>query len=135
MPTAKTHRRLGATFGVGIAILVSVLTQKGMISGALFRGGQLDIFFFLMAGACGLLGGLLPDIIEPSFHGPRHRGFFHSILLLFGLGILAFLFLYGGVLASPEQFYWRIGVFFVLIGYISHLLVDLLTDQGLPLIF
>ena len=76
----------------------------------------------------GILGGMLPDILEPATH-PNHRQFFHGLLLI------AVVFygrekLYQLLELTPQQR----GLFdSLLAGYSSHLYLDGLTPKGLPL--
>lgn len=83
------------------------------------------------------LGSLLPDIDHPkSFLGTKiplipsiiyksfgHRSITHSLLALITLGIATVSYIH-------VQPYLLLGNF---IGYISHLLGDMLTAQGIPL--
>ena len=129
MPIAKTHRTAGMIVGAGAALGVAYLANNGMMPVALFKGGRIDLIpYILLAGFCGLVGGLLPDMIEPSYtRGPRHHGIFHSFLFFGGLIAVAVLVVYGKILPSPEQFYLRNIIFFVVTGYISHLVLDRLS--------
>ncbi len=86
--------------------------------------------------AAALVGGLLPDIDTPrSWIGSRlkiisiplgkiigHRGFSHSAL---ATGLMIFLMAYGAGANVPI-------VGGLAIGYLSHLLGDYLTPQGIP---
>ena len=73
-----------------------------------------------------LIGGFLPDIIEPPLHY-THRQYFHSVTFAEYLGIsLIPLFVLG------IFFNWVFFLFFIVIGYLLHLLLDSLTPMGLP---
>ncbi|MFP4006311.1 MAG: metal-dependent hydrolase [Candidatus Hadarchaeia archaeon] len=74
-----------------------------------------------------LFGGTLPDILDPPFSS-RHRFLAHSKLLLciFLVMWIASLFV---LLTDPNSWIWTI--YFFLLGYISHLLLDSLTPAGL----
>ena len=80
----------------------------------------------------GLVGGLLPDILEPPVHW-THRGFFHSLELL---GFLVFFLLIGWA-SSISRIHDPIAlfIFLTMISYCSHLLADSTTRMGLPSIF
>jgi len=109
----------------------------------------------ILAGV--LLGALLPDIDEPrSFIGRRlwvlsriirlfdiflrqggksflgHRGAFHSLL-----PIVLFGGLYFGIDQASITYSDEIQLFIqgIIIGYLSHLLLDLLTNRGIPLLY
>jgi len=85
---------------------------------------ELDFLeLILWVVSCGLVGSLsarLPDILEPATN-PNHRKFFHSILLLLTSGT--------GTLTLTNSL---IKAFCA--GYVSHLIADLTTPKGLPLI-
>jgi len=105
----------------------------------------------------GIVGGRLPDIVEPAT-SPRHRSTAHSWLVLF---IVAAVSLeaarrqcreqarsceqrLSSLWLSPEQrvlfallsVLWRISSGFctgVQVGYVSHLVLDGCTPSGLPI--
>ncbi len=101
-------------------------------------------------GAC-LMGGLTPDLDEPAagFWGRLpagsiisrivkpflggHRMISHSLLGLLVIGYLVNLLLdkIGAVLLVDMQIVW----WAFMIGYVSHLFMDLLTKEGVPLLF
>jgi len=96
----------------------------------LFLGGE-PLIVLGMA----ILGGFLPDIDEPSstlgrkfkIIGwlSRHRGFFHSLVAAVMFTILAeYLFRALGIFRSPYPAH-------LLIGYLSHLLLDAATHDGI----
>lgn len=129
MSVARTHRAVGAVFGVCVALAIAYLVNTGMAPAEIVRGGQIDLFYLLLAGFCGLIGGLLPDILEPSYtRGPSHRSILHGFPFLGGLIVVAVLMIYGKILPSPEQFYLRNIIFFIIVGYISHLVLDRLSS-------
>ena len=74
----------------------------------------------------GIIGSILPDMIEPPDHY-THRGFFHSVSMMrFLLVALIVSFL----IAFYETWVWS--VFYVIVGYVMHLLADGTTPMGLP---
>lgn len=80
-----------------------------------------------------MLGSLLPDIDSTkSFLGSklliigfifRHRGIFHSLIAILGLGALAYYFLSAEIALA------------FLAGYAIHLLLDMLTHEGITPFF
>jgi len=99
----------------------------GIISLKLFQISSPIIFFLAL-----ILGALFPDIdSKTSILGRKvkflnfflkHRGFFHSIILL----ILLLLIMY------PISKYFAIGF---ALGFISHLILDMLTKEGIYFLF
>jgi inner membrane protein len=98
-------------------------------------------WWHIIAG--GLLTCLLPDIDHPrSFLGQRlkwlslpiarvfgHRGFTHSLLAI-AAGILLFTFKFASDMLIPlDAFHGMI------IGYLSHIVADMLTPAGVPLLW
>lgn len=70
---------------------------------------------------------ILPDVLEPATDY-KHRNFFHSkrvlkFLLKYALGITFIFALF---------FHWGFYIFFGIIGYVLHLLLDSTTPMGLP---
>lgn len=94
-----------------------------------------------------IFGSLLPDIDHPTSKMGRrvpivsrtvntifgHRGFTHSLLafLLLGYG----LFLLSGFIPASVSGYYLPLAFGVIVGYGSHLLLDMLTVSGIPLFY
>lgn len=97
--------------------------------------------------AAAVVGGLLPDVDEPrSWIGRRlpilayplnrifgHRGFTHSLaaLALLAIGLKALT----GTAGNLADLAWLHVCLPLLIGYASHLLGDLLTPSGVPLLW
>ncbi len=112
---------------------------------------HLTIATVIVAFSANMIGGLTPDIDQPtadlwhklpagSFFGKLlspllggHRFISHSIfgIVLFGLGAKYLLSLASSVLLVDMQVVW--GAF--MIGYISHLVMDTLTKEGVPWLF
>lgn len=88
---------------------------------------SMEVKIFLIMILSSLFGGTLPDILDPPFSS-RHRFLAHSKLLLciFLVMWIASLFV---LLTDPNSWIWTI--YFFLLGYISHLLLDSLTPAGL----
>ncbi|TCV99710.1 metal-dependent hydrolase [Biostraticola tofi] len=119
------------------ALASTILAKKLELSPAL-AGGD---WWHILAG--GLLTCLLPDIDHPkSFLGQRlrwlsapiarifgHRGFTHSLLAMMG-GILLFtLQLTPAMIIPLDAFHGMI------VGYLSHIIADMLTPAGVPLLW
>ncbi len=81
--------------------------------------------YFPYAGVL-LIGSVLPDIIEPAKHY-THRNYFHSkrFLKILYYSLIPTLLL--GVFIHGILY-----LFFLVIGYISHLWLDSTTKMGLP---
>ena len=119
------------------SVATLVLAQKLEITPALADG---DWFHMIPAV---LLGSLLPDLDHPGSILGRlfriislplsklcgHRGFTHSLLAFCGLAIL------WEIQVSPR---WDISadIFHaLLLGYLSHLIADMLTPAGVPFLW
>lgn len=72
------------------------------------------------------IGALAPDWFDPP-KSYTHRKFFHSKKLLLWISVAVIITLLISMLA-----HWMIFVSFILIGYVSHLLLDWTTKMGLP---
>ncbi len=86
------------------------------------------VFYFKFDGIYLLgiiIGVLLPDILEPATTR-FHRGFFHSRRMLKGM-VLIMIMVFVLSFASKNLFW----IFFILLGYVIHLLGDLVF-HGLP---
>jgi inner membrane protein len=120
--TGRTHLTLGAAAGLGIAAYLH--------------------FNPLLCLAAGILGGLLPDIDHPQsilsgwipgsgllgIFGVRHRGFTHSVLFM--------VLLVAGWFAASQRVIIPYPVAAAaLAGVASHILSDMLTPQGVQLLY
>jgi inner membrane protein len=99
---------------------------------------------FILDSLVALFAGLLPDIDHPQSALGRklpfisvplsaifgHRGFTHSLL---AVAIVAGTLIY--FMGDPvyRQWYWAIAP--LCVGYLSHILGDLLTSSGVPLFY
>lgn len=135
--TSRTHD-LAALTALNLVIITSPLPQISLTTAV------------VSLGAC-FLGSLLPDIDEPSsefwqripigrFFGElvhqfigSHRHISHSLLGLIIAGVLSryILVLLSRTFLIDMLYVW---ISFML-GFISHLLVDVLTKEGVPLFF
>ena len=135
-----THSSFGLLFTlitVKIIISFDLLDISYLLHGSLFNGTIIK--FYLAA----VIGALLPDldhaqskmgslfwfISKPlKFFGIKHRGLTHSLL-----GILLFSLLSKQLINHNwigEITWWGL-----VIGYISHIIVDMMNVHGLPLLF
>ena len=113
-------------FGVLAGFLALALFGKfpKSIEEALTFRAIVDIFIALIGG---YIGGVFPDWFEPGTNR-RHRGFFHSRIMLIILIVLVIFI----QLAGLGSHYLDLLATVFCFGYISHLLLDSLTPAGLP---
>ena len=106
MPSRDTHIGIAFLMFIIYAILVSFLSSP---------------WDYLFYGIALFFGAVLPDILDPWTKENRynHRGYWHSKrflkVLCWGL-IISFILAF--------IFNWIFYIFFTIIGYISHLLLD-----------
>lgn len=131
MPRAATHWKASRAVGVVAPPTFYILAETQKIPGALFEGSPFSglgaFLYWVGAIVCSTVGGMLPDILEPAFiYGPKHRGVLHSFLFLAGLVVLEYLILYGRILTGADDvyFYVRNVLFYLALGYLTHLLLD-----------
>lgn len=121
-----THVMGGIALGVGIGVASST--------------SSIPLFGVLLAGTS--IGAILPDIDKKntsvSHKAPfisfitrlftTHRGFTHSLLALA---------IFGSILYPVTQFgnLVRYLYYGLIIGYLSHLILDMLNPEGIPLFF
>ncbi|HID7802737.1 TPA: metal-dependent hydrolase [Proteus mirabilis] len=119
------------------SVATLVLAQKLEITPVLAQG---DWFHMIPAV---LLGSLLPDLDHPGSILGRlfriislplsklcgHRGFTHSLLAFCGLAILWETQVTPYIAISADFFHA------LLLGYLSHLLADMLTPSGVPFLW
>ena len=127
--------------GVCTATIVSTLSYQS-------AAGEVVTYIAVgLAVVGGAIGGLLPDIDHPTSKiGKRlppisklvnslfgHRGFTHSLLanLLFAY----FLFLLTNLIPDMLIGFYLPFALGLIIGYASHLLLDVLTVSGIPLLY
>ena len=87
---------------------------------------------FLDAVASGLVavaGGLAPDLIEPA-NNPNHRRLFHSLAA--GTALIQGNNQVQANDRVPDSA--KLILILLVVGYVSHLLVDALTSKGLPVL-
>jgi len=86
---------------------------------------EVKIFFIMIFSS--LFGGSLPDILDPPLT-KRHRYFAHSKILFYLLIVVWIITLFA-LLNDPDLIVWSL--YFFLLGYISHLILDSFTPAGL----
>ncbi len=86
---------------------------------------EISLFFIMILSS--YIGGILPDILDPPFT-KYHRYYAHSKIVLIVLIILWGFSLFI-LLIEENMIGWFIH--FLLIGYISHLILDSFTPAGL----
>ncbi len=113
----KTHLALGAITGAGIYV-ENQRRNKENISGK-------GIGFCALLG---LIGGILPDILEPAT-SCTHRKIWHSIfILLVIIGIVWLIYKYSQL--DNDK---KVAIKSFAGGYVSHLVGDFTTPAQLPL--
>jgi membrane-bound metal-dependent hydrolase YbcI (DUF457 family) len=130
MANYKSHLSTGATIGAITSFLIDLAAQNKKIQ----NGEQFQIDWnrclgtALIGTGLGAIGGVLPDILEPASH-PHHRKLFHSITTASAIG-------YGLYKAhnSTLDSDMKQTINCAAAGYFSHLLLDLDTPKGLPLL-
>jgi len=117
MPSFKTHAIIGAIAGLGTYIAYKSVQRDEDDS---------EPFDWLTAACCAGIGvaiASLPDVLEPAT-SPNHRGFFHSIFVLFLIGLCL-----TGISAKCAI---RLLLYVSGAAYLSHLLADFRTTKCLP---
>ncbi|MGM0549253.1 MAG: metal-dependent hydrolase [Bacillota bacterium] len=113
---------------------------SGLLVGGIFLLKEADPQIYLLPASA--VGALIPDIDEPQSYAGRkikvvskmiksvfgHRGITHSFL---GMGIISLLIYF---LLDHYNLSLKILTMFNL-GYLSHLLTDLITKAGVPLLY
>lgn len=132
MPNRATHLKIGAAVG-------AIATTASSANTHLDPGKMLAGIFG------GMIGGALPDVLEPA-NDPRHRGVFHSVTMLVLISGLhrridqptphpnerrsAYL----NKQISDANHWSEVWLQGVRAGYVSHLLLDACTPARLPVI-
>jgi inner membrane protein len=120
MPNFKEHLAVSlATTGVTYLAMCQYYQRKPTAEDALLCVGG------------GTIAGIVPDVLEPALH-PHHRAACHSIA---AAGLLA----HAGTTLCPvtnEGWTEFAKIFFacLVVGYLTHLVLDGCTPRGLPLI-
>jgi len=136
--TARTHQRAG--------LLCGLLTQQ-LLVGEFYSDSNLTSKLFVIGIFClsTTIGSLLPDIDKPSSQigsffpfssrliarNFKHRTLTHSLLSIY---FFIFLLSLAPTIEVGSEFF-TITVLGLMIGHISHILLDLLTIQGVCLFY
>lgn len=125
----KTHLIAAALFAVGGYLLLNAIPHIPYISTALLLDILLSVTILqsLIIFLPALAGAVLPDILDPPFT-PHHRKYAHSKALLAIFIVFYFITLFYLTTADNIPI---TALHFLLLGYISHLLLDSLTPAGL----
>lgn len=118
----KAHRVIGGATGFAYSILLHQEKLKEDPE------AEFDVGSAIVYTTLGVLGGSLPDILEPAT-SPNHRGLFHS--LAFGGVVMALVYGEHSEKWDPET---RKLARTLAKAYLSHLAADLTTPKGLPLL-
>lgn len=120
MPNGVAHSIVGGLSGLAVAVL-----DKDSNGNSHHNP--------LAAMGTGAVFGKLPDMLEPSLRNPHHRQFFHSFATVALVG-------YG----TEKAYDWqpkdtlesviRCLALCAGAGYLSHLLLDMMTSRSLPLL-
>ena len=89
---------------------------------------NMRVYVFLIMIGSSVIGGIIPDILDPPFT-KHHRRYAHSkilLLIFLKLSCITVVLIY---LQRDNLILWSI--YYFLIGYISHLILDSLTPAGL----
>jgi membrane-bound metal-dependent hydrolase YbcI (DUF457 family) len=121
---ARGHMIAGMIAGGGTATVPYLVATLTAPEANLLASASLGS----VIGAC---AAAIPDVVESSKRrGPSHRAFFHSwvvLLSLLGLGWL----IYRGSIHLDPGIVWGF-VLPAIAGYVSHLVLDSVTEKGLP---
>jgi membrane-bound metal-dependent hydrolase YbcI (DUF457 family) len=122
MSRFRTHAVFGVAAGAGAyALRFSAEKRRNPKE-------KIDLKELLLYAGIGSLASCLPDLLEPP-SDPNHRKFFHSIAFA-GLGCLLLQKVQGGGLDEDSKAI--LGTSWL--SYLSHLVADLTTSRGLPLV-
>jgi len=119
MPNATAHKT-GAAIAVGVAAAAATHSQNYTLEKS------------LTASALAYQLGTLPDRLEPATN-PNHRQFFHSLAFL-GLVGTGMYKLYRWEAENEMDKLARFALLVAGGAYATHLLMDLSTPKGLPVL-
>jgi membrane-bound metal-dependent hydrolase YbcI (DUF457 family) len=118
MANFSTHKLTAAGVALGAYILWKKREQK-----------PISLSGLAVSALAGAAAGSLPDALEPA-DNPDHRSYFHSICGGILLEKLARNRLRNPAVCSDEKLGWIVFAS----GYGSHLILDALTEKGLPIL-
>ncbi len=125
----KAHVIGAVVFGlIGLVVLES-FELKGFpsLASIVYTILHITLLDLIILIAASIFGGVLPDILDPPFSS-RHRKYAHSKFLLYFLIFLFILLLF--ILKTRRGTGFEPLYYFIL-GYISHLVLDSTTPAGL----
>ena len=130
MPNRKKHLKVGAFAGLAISALTNIQKQlERRQANPCIKFNWLELALWSSAGAgVGAACGVLPDLLEPAEH-PDHRDLFHSITT--GTAIVYGMYKANNSNLSEDD---KTLINIAGGGYLSHLLLDSETPNGLPII-
>jgi inner membrane protein len=116
MANARQHAVIGAGVGAVCWVLYCKLVDR-----------RIQVGEVVLAAGVGMIGGLLPDLLEPAIH-PNHRRFFHSY------AATALLAHANHHVSRNTQIpaETRAAIHLISLGFFSHLAADAHTPKGLP---
>jgi membrane-bound metal-dependent hydrolase YbcI (DUF457 family) len=126
LATKKEHAQTGAIFSA-IALALLELHNQSKMQKINIDWWQVLKYAGVGAGI-GAFAGILPDIFEPADY-PQHRKTMHSKSIFILCIYLTTKIQVSQLNCDLKKFYTCL-----LVGYISHLLEDLQTPKGLPII-
>jgi inner membrane protein len=135
--TGKTHQIIGITLGLGVYLSLTQPVYSPATLGAVLVFSSIGALLPDIDNAAAdiwhtvpFLGHTAGKIVDPFL---EHRNITHSLVGTAIIGLVLFL------IFKHFPSYWGINTFAVLIctmvGYLSHLLADSFTVQGIPLLW
>jgi inner membrane protein len=116
MADAKTHALIAGVAGVAA---YAVYCHRNAL--------EVRFLDAVVSGWVAVVGGLAPDLIEPA-NNPNHRSLFHSLAA--GAALIQGTNQVQANDRIPDNA--KLIMFLLVVGYVSHLLVDAITPKGLP---
>jgi membrane-bound metal-dependent hydrolase YbcI (DUF457 family) len=113
----------------GHAIAGVVTAGVWELGDTLVKNEQFDWASLGLSGLGGLLGSMLPDILEPAYH-PNHRSLAHSWSAAGTMVWFAISVIQSETASARQKAFWRS----FLLGALSHLALDACTPKSLPLV-
>ncbi|MFO7992445.1 MAG: metal-dependent hydrolase [Thermoplasmata archaeon] len=125
----KTHIIFSLILTVLGLLLIEIVAENKIpgteLLESIFTSYNISDYFLMFLFS--IVGALVPDILDPTYTR-HHRGFAHSKMIL----LLLFVFFIITLIYLIDDFNLGIwSLYFFLLGYMSHLLLDSLTPAGL----
>ncbi len=127
----NTHIIGAIVFAVIGTVIIKILLNGAIpnnIISLIYILINMNFLLFLLMIISSLIGGIIPDILDPPFT-KHHRRYAHSkilLLIFLTLSCITVILIY---FQRDNFMLWFI--YYFLIGYISHLILDSLTPAGL----